>query len=170
VGFDDRSDLSLSLATFSLLRLISQKEAEVQDKCVKNRTRPKRRSIYCPVHGCYLDSNSKKYYLFADEPEQLRARGINRATAQTLIRFHTTVSITGEWLEAFWCDRCQTTQWYYVCKTGDRSYDVSLAPRELWQQVAGVVHPNGNPSVGEFTRRAARIVKYQGVKAFNTIG
>jgi hypothetical protein len=163
-------DLSLSIATFSSLRSSSEKEAEVQDKCVKNRTRAKRRSIYCPVHGCYLDSCSKKYYVFADDPEQLRAKGMNRTAAQTLIRFHTTVSIAGEWIEAFWCDCCQTTQWYYVRKTEDRRYDVSLAPNELWQRVAGVVHPNGNPSVGEFTRKQARIVKYQGIKAFNTIG
>ena len=92
------------------------------------------------------------------------------AAAQTLIRFHTTVSIAGEWLEAFWCDRCQTTQWYYVCKTGDRLYEVAPAPRELWQRVAGVVHPNGNPSVGEFTRREARIIKYEGVKHLTPFG
>jgi hypothetical protein len=141
----------------------------VQDKCIKNRTRPKRRDIYCPVHQCYLDSTSKKYYLFADDPDQLQARGIDRLSAQRLIRFHTTVSISGEWLEAFWCDRCQTTQWYYVCKTGDRLYEVSPAPSELWQRVAGVVHPNGNPSVGEFTRREARMLNYQGIKAFNSI-
>jgi hypothetical protein len=162
-------DLSLSLATFNSLRSSSAKEAEVQDKCVKNRTRSKRRSIYCLRHGCYLDSASKKYYLFADEPEQLESRGVNRLAAQVLIKSLTTVSISGEWLEAFWCDRCQKTQWYYVCKTGDRTYEVSLAPSDLWQRVAGVVHPNGNPSVGEFTRREARIVAYQGVKAFNTI-
>nr|WP_041549813.1 hypothetical protein [Chamaesiphon minutus] len=141
----------------------------MQDKCIKNRSRSKRRSIYCPVHGCYLDSMSKKYYLFADRPEQLEARGIAHLTAQTLIGFHTTISITGEWLEAFWCDRCQSTQWYYVCKTGDRTYEISLAPDELWQRVTGVVHPNGNPSVSEFTRREARVKQYQGVRAFNTI-
>jgi hypothetical protein len=141
----------------------------VQDKCVKNRTRSRRRSIYCPTHSCYLDSMSKKYYLFADRPEQLQARGVNRVAAQTLIGFHTTVAITGEWLEAFWCDRCQSTQWYYVCKTDDRTYEIVLAPDTLWQRVTGVVHPNGNPSVGEFTRREARVTSYQGVKAFNTI-
>ncbi len=141
----------------------------MKDKCVKNRTRPKRRSIYCPVHGCYLDSSSKKYYLFADDPQQLQARGIDRIAAQLLIRSHTTVSIAGEWLEAFWCERCQSSQWYYVCKTSDRTYEIAAAPQELWQRVTGVVHPNGNPSVGEFTRREAKIVKYQGVKAFNTI-
>jgi hypothetical protein len=113
---------------------------------------------------------SKKYYLFADRPEQLEARGVNHLAARTLIGFHTTIAITGEWLEAFWCDRCQSTQWYYVCKTTERTYDVSLAPDELWQRVTGVVHPNGNPSVSEFTRREARVKRYQGVRAFNTIG
>jgi hypothetical protein len=121
------------------------------------------------MHSCYLDSMSKKYYLFADRPEQLQARGIHRLAAQASIEFHTTVSMTGEWLEAFWCDLCQSTKWYYVCKTGDRTYEISLAPDELWQRVTGVIHPNGNPSVGEFTRTQARVNGYQGVKAFNTI-
>jgi hypothetical protein len=141
----------------------------VQDKCVKKRSRSKRRQIYCPVHYCYLDSASKKYYLFADRPEHLQAKGIDPIGARRSIEFHTTVSISGEWLEAFWCDRCQCTQWYYVCKTADRRYEIALAPDDLWLRVTGVVHPNGNPSVGEFTRRSARITKYQGVKAFNTI-
>jgi hypothetical protein len=141
----------------------------VQNKCIKNRRRSKRRSIYCPIHSCYLDSMSKKYYLFADRPEQLQARGFSQLAARTSIEFHTTISITGEWLEAFWCDQCQKTQWYYVCKTGDRAYEISPAPDELWQRVTGVVHPNGNPSVGEFTRKAARLTSYQGLKAFNTI-
>jgi hypothetical protein len=29
-----------------------------------------------------------------------------------------------------------------------------------------VIHPEGNPSVGEFTRRLARMTSYQGVKGF----
>ncbi len=141
----------------------------MQDKCVKNRSRSKRRSIFCPIHDCYLDSVSKKYYLFADRPEQLEARGIDRVTARSSIAFHTTISITGEWLEAFWCDCCRSTRWYYVCKTDPHTYKIEIAPDELWQRVTGVVHPNGNPSVGEFTRREARVKQYQGVKAFSTI-
>jgi hypothetical protein len=170
VGFDDRvrsQSLPRNLQFTAIYT--SAKEAEVQDKCVKNRRRSKRRGIYCLIHGCYLDSVSKKYYVFADRPEQLQARGLTKSAAQTLIGFHTTVSMSGEWLEAFWCDRCQNTQWYYVCKTSDRTYQISLAPDELWQRVTGVVHPNGNPSVGEFTRREARVNQYQGLKAFNTI-
>jgi hypothetical protein len=144
----------------------------VQEHCVKikHKSRSKRRSLYCPIHGCYLDSVSRKYPLFAHEPEQLQSRGMRRATAKLVIDTHTTVSIQGEWLEAFWCDRCQSKQWYHVCKTGDRRYELSIAPDEMWQAVGGVIHPNGNPSVGEFTRKAAKILGYQGVRAFGTIG
>ena len=151
--------------------MISEQEAGVQDRCVKNksRSRSKRRSIYCPIHDCYLDSVSRKYYLFADRAGQLQSRGMERATAQMVIAAHTTVSLQGEWLEAFWCDLCQSKQWYHVRKTGDRVYEVSLAPNELWQAVGGVIHPNGNPSVGEFTRTSAKMTGYQGLKAFSTI-
>lgn len=163
-------DLSLSFATFSLLSVVSAKEAGVQDSCVKKKkSRSKRRSIYCPIHNCYLDSVSRKYGLFTAEPSQLQARGMRLATAQMVIDAHTTVSLQGEWLEAFWCDSCQTTTWYHIRKTGDRLYEVSLAPDEMWQTVGGVIHPNGNPSVGEFTRTSAKMRGYQGLKAFNTI-
>jgi hypothetical protein len=53
--------------------------------------------------------------------------------------------------------------------SGTTSIKLAIAPSELWQSVGGVVHPNGNPSVGEFTRSAARMKGYQGLKAFNTI-
>jgi hypothetical protein len=160
--------------------MISEKEAKVQEHCIKknNRSRSKRRGIYCPVHDCYLDSSSRKYYLFADRPEQLQSRGMVGATAKLVIAAHTTVSIKGEWLEAFWCDQCQATRWYHVRKTSDvpadrlrqRVYEVSIAPNEMWQAVGGVIHPNGNPSVGEFTRTSAKMRGYQGVKAFGSIG
>ena len=143
----------------------------MQDSCVqkKNKSRSKRRGIYCPIHGCHLDSVSRKYQLFADRSEQLQSRGMRLNTAQMVINAHRTVSLQGEWLEAFWCDQCQSKNWYHVRKT-DRVYELSHAPDEMWQSVGGVIHPNGNPSVGEFTRRAAKVVGYQGVRAFNTIG
>jgi hypothetical protein len=135
----------------------------------RKKRRSKRRSIFCPVHNCYLDSASKKYRLFDDQPGQLQARGVNTLAAQMLIKSHTTIGVTGEWVEAFWCEECQETIWYHVYKIGDRSYKIAIAPDALWQSVGGVVHPNGNPSVSEFTRNAARMKGYQGLKAFNTI-
>ncbi|GAB4466004.1 MAG: hypothetical protein OHK0037_21320 [Elainellaceae cyanobacterium] len=67
------------------------------------------------------------------------------------------VPLEGEWLEAFWCGECQATNWYHVRKERDRNlYEISLAPDELWRQAVGVVSIEGNPSVGEFTRKQAR--------------
>ena len=128
-------------------------------RCNRNRNRSKKRAIYCPVHGCYLNSVSQKFPLFAERAGQLQQRGMSRRSAMMLVQTKTTVSLVGEWLEAFWCEDCQETKWYHVKKIDERRYTVSVAPRELWLQVDGVVYPGGNPSVGEFTLRNARGVR-----------
>lgn len=140
-------------------------EVELQDKCKKNRKRSKRRGIYCPIHGCYLHSVSQKYQLFADSAAQLQQRGVRRRNALMLVAAKTTISFQDEWLEAFWCDQCEQTNWYqvkkHVHKTSTRevlTYEVTTARAESWQQAAGVINPEGNPSVGEFTLRQARTV------------
>jgi hypothetical protein len=148
----------------------TQQEVKLQKRCDQNRKRSKRRAIYCPTHSCYLDSVSQKYSLFADRAGQLQQRGVNRKNALMLVAQQTTVSLAGEWLEAFWCAQCQKTTWYHVCKTGDRAYTVRVAPQSLWQQVHGVIQPAGNPSVGEFTRRQSRMLGCNGVKDFRFIG
>lgn len=139
-------------------------------RCNRNRNRSKRRAIFCPIHGCCLHSVSQKYPLFADRPGQLQQRGMSRRSAMMLVQSKTAVSLQGEWLEAFWCEECQQTKWYYVRKVEERKYVVSVAPRELWQQVDGVVNPRGNPSVGEFTRRQGKGASYQAVKDFRVVG
>jgi hypothetical protein len=141
----------------------------VQRRCDRNRKRSKRRAIYCPIHGTYLESVSQKYRLFADQAIQLQQRGMSRRGALLLVATNTTVSLEGEWLESFWCDHCQESKWYHVRKTGDRTYELAIAPCELWQQVAGVVHPGGNPSVGEFTRKNSRMLGYYGLKEFQFV-
>jgi hypothetical protein len=98
----------------------------LQNRCDRNRKRSKRRAIHCPVHGCHLDSVSQKHYLFADAPDQLQARGLARRSSQLLISTNTTVSITGECLEALWCEYCQESRWYHVRKQDDRLYQISL--------------------------------------------
>lgn len=143
-------------------------EAEVQKRCARNRKRSKRRAIYCPEHGCYLDSVSQKYRLYTESAETLRARGMNRLSALMLVASQTAVLLEGEWLEAFWCDQCQETRWYHVRKTSDREYQIQPAPRELWSQASGVIHPEGNPSVGEFTRRQSR--SRSSVRDFGVMG
>jgi hypothetical protein len=142
------------------------REAELQNRCTRNRNRSKRRSIYCPTHDCYLDSVSQKYPLFTDRAEHLQQRGMGRKNAMLLVASQTTVPLTGEWLEAFWCSECQEKKWYHVRKASDRVYEIAPAPVELWQQVAGVVNPQGNPSVGEFTRRQSRMLEHNRVKDF----
>ena len=139
---------------------------ELPKRCTRNRKRSKRRAIYCPIHGCYLDSVSQKHALFAENPGQLKERGIGRLSARMLFATATAVPLTGEWLEAFWCSQCQETQWYHVRKGPDRSYEVTVAPQELWQQATGILDPRGNPSVGQFTRRHARMPSLGGLKDF----
>ncbi len=138
----------------------------MQKRCDRNRKRSKRRAIYCPIHGCYIDSASQKYPLFADNVQQLRQRGMGRQNAHILVAAKTTVSLKGEWLEAFWCDRCQKTEWYYVKRTGERTYHLSVAPSRLWQQATGAIDPRGNPSVGEFTRKQSKRLNYNSSKSF----
>ncbi|MBW4633629.1 MAG: hypothetical protein KME30_17560 [Iphinoe sp. HA4291-MV1] len=134
-------------------------------RCNRNRNRSKRRAIYCPIHECYLHSVSQKYPLFADRAGQLQQRGVRRQSALMLMAAKSAISLEGEWLEAFWCDECQETKWYHVQKQ-DRTYKVTVASPKLWQQAVGVIDPDGNPSVGEFTRRHARMVRYSGIKDF----
>ncbi|NJL19694.1 MAG: hypothetical protein HC895_00905 [Leptolyngbyaceae cyanobacterium SM1_3_5] len=144
----------------------------MQKRCDRNRKRSKRRAIYCPTHGCAIDSVSQKYSLFADQAGQLQQRGISRRNALTLIAHQSAVPLSGEWLEAFWCEECQESRWYHVRKrevsetSKAATYEVSIAPPELWQQVTGVPHPNGNPSVGEFTRRQSRMSSDRQIKDF----
>jgi hypothetical protein len=140
----------------------------VHRRCDRNRKRSKRRAIHCPMHGCYIESMSQKYRLFADKAGQLQQRGVNRRDALMLVAAKTTVPLDGEWLEAFWCQECQQTKWYHVRKR-ESHYEMSLAPAELWQQATGVIQPDGNPSVGEFTRRQSRMLNFKGVKDFGFV-
>lgn len=137
----------------------------MQRRCDRNRKRSKRRAIYCPIHGCYMDSVSQKYGLFAQQAGQLQQRGMRRKEAMILVAAKTTVSLEGEWIEAFWCEECQAKQWYHVHKR-ESQYNLSLAPAELWQQATGVIDPHRNPSVGEFTYRQSRTMGGHTVKDF----
>ena len=138
----------------------------MQKRCDRNRKRSKRREIYCSIHGCYLHSVSQKHTLYADRAEQLQQRGVTRRNALLAVATRTTVTLTGEWLEAFWCDECQARNWYHVQRS-QKQYTAAIAPPELWQQATGVINPLGNPSVGEFTQRSARKATYHAIKEFH---
>jgi hypothetical protein len=145
----------------------------MQDRSVRNRNRSKRRNIFCPRHGCMIDSVSKKYSLFADSADQLQSRGIPRLNALTLIAAKGTVHLSGEWVEGFWCNQCQRTEWYHVRRIESgvshraNGYELLPIPQELWKQVTGTIDPAGNASVSEFTKRQSRMVGFNGVKDFN---
>jgi len=121
------------------------------------------------MHSCYVDSVSQKYPLFADRAEHLQQRGIPRQNALMLMATRTAVPLEGEWVEAFWCEHCQQTKWYHVCKKSDGNFHVSIAPRDLWQYVTGAINPDGNSSVGEFTRRNARMLGGGSISDFQFI-
>lgn len=117
-----------------------------------------------------MDSVSPKYPLYADKAEHLQQRGLSRKRALSLMAAQTTVPLEGEWLEAFWCPLCQQRNWFHVHRLNPSTYNLSFAPGVLWQQVSGVIHPHGNPSVGEFTSRQARLTTFGGLKDFQRIG
>lgn len=172
LGFDGRSDLGPSAVTFCICLYRLPTEVVLQRRCDRNRKRSKRRAIYCPIHGCYLDSVSQKHALYADRADQLQQRGMNRRHALMLVASQTAVPLEGEWLEAFWCPECEETKWYHIRKRdceGRSLYEVMPAPRELWQQATGLIHPHGNPSVGEFTKRQSRLITFQGIKDFRFV-
>ena len=140
----------------------------MERRCDRNRKRSQRRAIFCPMHGCHLHSTSQKHALFADRAEHLQQRGVDRHLALRLMAQQTTVALTGEWVEEFWCDECQSKTWYHVRKC-DRIYNLSVAPPALWQQATGVINPHGNPSVSEFSRHQARMADYRGIKDFSFV-
>lgn len=143
--------------------------SEGERRCDRNRKRSKRRQIYCPIHGCPLDSASQKYWLYTESPEQLRQRGISRRVALMLVATETAVKLDNEWIEGFWCPECQVLSWYHVRLLAPRQYALSTVKPELWEQAAGVIRPEGNPSVGAFTRRQARANNYGGIRDFKFV-
>ena len=137
----------------------------------RNRSRSQRRAIFCPIHGCHVDSVSQKYSLFADQVQQLQDRGISKRHASLLLSDRTTVSLTGEWVESFWCDHCQRTEWYHIRRSAvlgksQSKYEVLSVSPEVWQQVTGVMDVHGNPSVSAFTLRHSRMMQSSSIKDF----
>ena len=148
----------------SALRSVSISFLRWIDGIASRLNRLQRRAIFCPIHGCPIDSVSQKYSLFADHIQQLQDRGISKRHASLLLSDRTTVSLTGEWVESFWCDHCQKTEWYHVKRStvlgkSQSQYDVSLVSPEVWQHVTGVMDVHGNPSVSAFTLRHSRMMQ-----------
>lgn len=117
-----------------------------------------------------MDSVSPKFSLFADAAGQLQMRGMGGKTSRLVMAtYQPAVPLPGEWIEAFWCPECQRKDWYHVWKTGDRHYEVKLAPRDLWMNATGVVNPHQNPSVSEYSFRSSRRYSAFGMKGFHSL-
>jgi hypothetical protein len=67
----------------------------------------------------------------------------------TLLATEATAMMEDEWLEAFWCDECQETQWYHVKKivsdtqgkSARISYEISVVSRSDFWQSTSVISP-----------------------------
>lgn len=134
----------------------------------RRRSRSPRRRLFCPLHPeTQLFSVSAKLGLFTTELGDLIVRGHGRATAATLLHaFKHVVPLQNEWLEGFWCEDCQQSRWWHVRRHDRVQHSLSPIPHELWQQASGVIHPRGNPSVSDFSRRAARASGVHGLQQF----
>ncbi|MGB5135662.1 MAG: hypothetical protein WBN89_10865 [Prochlorococcaceae cyanobacterium] len=119
--------------------------------------RPQRRELSCPAHSeSTLVGTGRKYFLHLLTPEELRQRGLSEKRAKLVIQAYPVLVLSNEWLEQLWCPECGESRWCHITRHDRVSHTVRWAPRELWQQVAHVDPVGANPSVSEFSRRAAR--------------
>ena len=127
------------------------------DKPNRRRRRPKGRQLFCPKHPEQLiQGNGKKYYLHLLSPVELERRGISSKKARLIINAYPVLVLSTEWLEELYCPQCGCLDWFHVVKHDSIIHSVYKAPRELWKQVAHVDSVSYNPTVGEFTRNAAK--------------
>ena len=123
----------------------------------RKRQRPKRRQLLCPAHPEQkIEGNGKKYFLHLLCPEELKERGISAKRAQRIINAYPVLVLSNEWLEELFCPQCGTSRWCHVIKHDTVQHTVRWAERSLWEQVAHVDPCVANPTVSEFSRRAAR--------------
>lgn len=134
----------------------------------RGRRRPRRRELFCPLHPEEkLFSVSPKHYLYVTEVGQLVIRGLNRRKADELLAAYKHVlPLTNEWLECFWCASCGTSAWWHVRRHDRLEHSLSKVARELWEQATGVIRPEGNPTVSQFTRRQARATGVTGMRQY----
>ena len=121
------------------------------------RRRSSRRELFCPAHPEQrIEGNGRKYYLHLLQPHELRQRGMSDKKARLVINAYPVLVLSNEWLEELFCPACGTSGWCHITRHDRVRHTVSWAPRDLWQQVAHVDPLVPNPSVSQFTRRAAR--------------
>ena len=130
--------------------------------------RPARREIFCPGHPeTRLLSVSPKHHLYLTEAGPLILRGLSKRRADELLNaYRKVLPLTDEWLECFWCEQCGSSFWWHVKRFDRQRYVLSAVPASLWEQATGVVRPDGNPTVSQFTRRQARATGVLGKRQY----
>ena len=130
--------------------------------------RPSRRQIFCPSHPEQrLLSVSPKHHLYLTEAGPLIVRGLSKRKADELLRaYRKVLPLSDEWLECFWCEQCLSSCWWHVRRFDRHTHVLSPVPGELWERATGVVRPEGNPTVSQFTRRQARATGVTGMRQY----
>jgi hypothetical protein len=119
--------------------------------------RPQRRQLFCPAHPEQrIEGNGRKYFLHLLTPEDLKARGMSYKTAQLVINAYPVLVLSNEWIEELFCPQCGSSRWCHITQLDRHTHSLRWAPPELWQQVAHVDPLVPNPTVSQYTRRAAR--------------
>ena len=133
--------------------------------------RPPRREIFCPTHPEQrLLSVSPKHHLYLTEAGPLIIRGLSKRRAEELLAaYRKVLPLTDEWLEYFWCDQCASSCWWHVKRINRQKHLLSAVPAELWEQATGVMRPEGNPTVSQFTRRQAKATGVTGLRQYRFI-
>ncbi len=123
----------------------------------RRRGRSRRRRLFCPVHPEQrVYGQGPRYFLHLLSADELRQRGMTDKKARLVIQAHPVLVLPNEWLEELFCSACGQSHWCHVVRQDPATYTVHWAPRELWQQVAHVDPLVSNPSVSQFSLRAAR--------------
>jgi hypothetical protein len=146
----------------------SSRSHKAEEPAPRSRRRPRRRELFCPSHPeAKLISVSGKHHLYLTDVGQLVIRGLSKRKAdEILAAFNHVVPLSNEWLECFWCDDCQDSKWWHVKRNDRLSHTLHPAPRELWEQATGVIRPEGNPTISQYTRRHARASGVSGRRQF----
>lgn len=133
-----------------------------------SRRRPRRRDLRCPLHPeKKLFSVSPKHHLYLTDSGQLILKGMSKRKAdEVLAAYNNVLSLTDEWLECFWCEDCQSSTWWHVKRIAPLKYSLGSVSQELWEQASGVIRPEGNPTVSQYTRRNARFGGIQGLRQY----
>ncbi len=139
-----------------IARIVVSASNTPQPRKTRPRQRSRKRQLCCPAHPeQLLAGGGKRYFLHLLTAEELTRRGMASKTARLVIGAYPVLTLSDEWLEELFCPQCGMARWCHVVRHNRVEHTVRWAARELWEQVAHVDPLHANPSISEFSRRAA---------------